>query len=243
MNRALVIVVSGVAICAGIAAARALPQGVDTKTVLTGQAAFATAELERPGLFRHITVADLPAPFATESVNNQSHIVARPANAWPQAPAGFQVQLFATGFNMPRELRTAPNGDIFVADSEIGEIKVLRGLTSDGKAQSVTVFASGLHRPFGINFYPPGPNPQYVYVGNTNSVVRFPYSNGDLKARGPAEPIVKSLPSGDRSDPGGGGHWTRDVVFSPDGKSIAYVRRLPSPQRLANQICVVQALE
>ncbi len=221
MNRVLVIVVSGVAICAGVAAARALPQGVDSKTVLTGNAAFATAELEKPGVYRHITVGDLPAPFATESTNNPSHLVARPGNAWPQAPAGFQVQLFATGFTEPRELRTAPNGDIFIADSHAGEIKVKHGLTGDGgKAQSVTVFATGLHRPFGINFYPLGPNPQYVYVGNTNSVVRFPYTNGDLKARGPAEPIVKSLPSGDRSDPGGGGHWTRDVVFSRDGKKM-----------------------
>jgi glucose/arabinose dehydrogenase len=121
---------------------------------------------------------------------------------------------------MPRELRTAPNGDIFLADSMPGEIKVLHGLTKDGKAESVTVFATGLHRPFGIAFYPPGPNPQYVYVGNTNSVVRFPYANGDFKASGPAEVIVKMLPSGDSSDPNGGGHWTRDIVFSRDGKKM-----------------------
>jgi len=220
MNRALVTAVSGIAICAGITAARALPQGADSKTVLTGQAAFATAELEKPGIFRHITVGDLPAPYVTESANNPSHVVARPKDAWPQAPAGFQVQLYATGFDEPRELRTAPNGDIFVADSEAGEIKVMHGLSADGKAQSVTVFATGLDRPYGINFYPPGANPQYVYVGNTNSVVRFPYSNGDLKARGSAQPVVKSLPSGDRSDPGGGGHWTRDIVFPPDGKKM-----------------------
>ena len=220
MNRALGIVVSGIAICAGIAAARAVPQGAGSRTMLTGQAAFATAELEKPGIFRHITVADLPSPFATPSATNQSTIVPRPANAWPQAPPGFKVDLFATGFAVPRELRTAPNGDIFLADSGPGEIKVLHGLTSDGKAESVTVFATGLHRPFGIAFYPPGPNPQYVYVGNTNSVMRFPYTNGDLKASGPAEVIVKTLPSGDSSDPNGGGHWTRDIVFSRDGKKM-----------------------
>jgi glucose/arabinose dehydrogenase len=174
MNRTLVIFVSGIAICAGFAVARAVPQGAGSRTTLTGQAAFATAELEKPGIYRHITVADLPAPFATPSATNQSSVVPRPANAWPQAPPGFKVDLFATGFAVPRELRTAPNGDIFLADSGPGEIKVLHGLTSDGKAESVTVFATGLHRPFGIAFYPPGPNPQYVYVGNTNSVVRFP---------------------------------------------------------------------
>ena len=164
-------------------------------------------------------MADLPAPFATPSAANHSNIVPRPANAWPQVPPGFKVELFAPGFEQPREMRTAPNGDIFLADSGPGEIKVLHGM-KDGKAESVTVFATGLHRPFGIAFYPLGSDPQYVYVGNTNSVVRFPYRNGDLKARGPAEVIVKSLPSGDASDPNGGGHWTRDIVFSRDGKKM-----------------------
>ena len=73
--------------------------------------------------------------------------------------------------------------------------------------------------PFGIAFYPPGPNPTHVYIGNTDSVVRFPYQYGDTKASGPAEVIVKSIPSG-REQVGGGGHWTRDVEFSPDGKTL-----------------------
>src|SRR5579862_1417401 len=117
MNRTLVIVASGLAVCASIAAVRALPQGADSRTLLTGQAAFATAELERPGIFRHITAADLPAPFATPSSTNFSTVVPRPANVWPQAPPGFKVELFAAGFDVPRELRTAPNGDVFLADS------------------------------------------------------------------------------------------------------------------------------
>ena len=73
-------------------------------------------------------------------------------------------------------------------------------------------FATGLTTPWGVNFYPVGPNPQWVYIGNINSVVRFPYRNGDLKARGPAEKVIESLPAG--------GHPTRDVVFSKDGKSM-----------------------
>ena len=116
-------------------------------------------------------------------------------------------------------MRTAPNGDVFLADSSAGAIKVMHGLTKDGKAESVTTFATRLHEPFGIAFYPPGPDPQYIYVGNTDSVVRFAYRNGDLKARAAAESVVKSLPSGDESV-GGGGHWTRDVVFSADGKKM-----------------------
>ena len=83
----------------------------------------------------------------------------------------------------------------------------------------VVEYASGLNRPFGIAFYPPGENPRYVYVGNTDSVVRFPYKNGDLKATASAETVVPNLPSGAEAV-GGGGHWTRDVVFSRDGKKM-----------------------
>lgn len=219
LKRALSVSFSGAAICAGIAMAFAVPQNGASGYVLTGASAFASIATEKPGTFRQLTPADLPAPFATPSAANQSHIVPRPANASLQAPPGFRVELFATGFEQPRELRTAPNGDIFVADSSAGEIKVLHGM-KDGKAESVNVFARGFTRPYGMAFYPPGPDPQYLYVGNTNSVVRLPYHNGDLKATGSAEVIVKSLPSGNSSDPLGGGHWTRDVVFTRDGKKM-----------------------
>jgi glucose/arabinose dehydrogenase len=87
-----------------------------------------------------------------------------------------------------------------------------------GKPEQNEVFASGLERPFGIAFYPPGSEPKYVYVGETGAVVRFPYQNGDLKARGNKETIVPDIPSGGRLH--GGGHWTRDVVFSSDGKKM-----------------------
>jgi glucose/arabinose dehydrogenase len=173
---------------------------------------------EHPGRVHKITVADLPAPYATESVDAGSHIIPRPAHAWPQAPAGFKVQQFAEGLENPRLLRTAPNGDIFVAESKPGRIKIFRGMTTDGKAASVHVFATGLTLPFGIALYPPGPNPRYVYVANTDSVVRFPYSNGDLQASGPQQVIIPNLPGFGRLR--GGGHWTRDIAFSPDGKRM-----------------------
>jgi glucose/arabinose dehydrogenase len=197
--------------------------GTDAKVEhpLTGPAAYSDYRTEKPGVFRKITVADLPAPYATHSVTNPpSRIVPRPADAWPQVPQGFAVQLYASGsFLEPRLIRTAPNGDVFLADSSAGEIKVLHGLTKDGKAESVTVFAHGLNRPFGIAFYPPGDDPQYVYVGNTDSVVRFPYHRGDLEARSGQQIVVPSLPSG-AEVVGGGGHWTRDVVFSRDGRKM-----------------------
>jgi glucose/arabinose dehydrogenase len=125
--------------------------------------------------------------------------------------------LYAGDLRNPREIRTAPNGDIFLAESNPGDIKVFRGIDGSGKAERVEIFASGLRKPFGIAFYPPGANPQWVYIGNTDSVVRFPYTNGDLKARGPEEKIT-DLPGGGRLR--GGGHWTRDIAFSPDGKKM-----------------------
>jgi len=174
---------------------------------------------EAPGNVHKITPADLPAPYAAPSAQNNPKVVARPANAWPQAPAGFKVQLYAENLDNPRELRTAPNGDLFLAESDPGRIRVFRGITSDGKPETVEIFATGLKRPFGIAFYPPGPDPKYVYIGNTDSVVRFPYENGDLKARGPQEVVVAHLPSG-QERVGGGGHWTRDLAFSLDGKHL-----------------------
>ena len=196
----------------GAAAPQAPPK------VITGQAAFHDFSQEKPGTFRKITVADLPPPFATESAFRMAKIVPRPAGVWPQAPPGFKVELYATGLDNPRLIRTAPNGDLFLAESETGKIKVFRGVKKDGTAETTEVFATGLELPFGIAFYPPGPDPQWVYVGNTGSVVRFPYRNGDLKASGPAQTIVADIPSGGRLT--GGGHWTRDVVFSRDGKRM-----------------------
>ena len=189
--------------------------------LLTAQAqtvtTFSDYKTETPGQMHKITVADLPQPYATKSVDNGPDMVPRPQNAWPQAPAGFKVELYATGLHNPRLIRRAPNGDIFLAESDPGDIKVLRGIGADGKAEQVEVFATGLRKPFGIAFYPPGNDPQWVYIGNTDSVVRFPYKSGDLKASGPAQKLT-DLPGGGRLR--GGGHWTRDIAFSADGKKM-----------------------
>lgn len=207
------IIGAGLPLLAGALLVQAAQDKIDAKRLLLGQAAFLDYRSMKPGTFRKITVADLPQPYATESVRNNAQVVPRPADAWPQAPAGFKVDLYATGLDGPRQIRVAPNGDFFVAESRAGQVKVFRGRGSDGKPEQVSVFASGLNRPFGVSFYPPDGNPQWVYVGNTNSVVRFPFQTGDLKARGAAQTIVPDLPSGS-------GHWTRDVVFSKDGKRM-----------------------
>ncbi|HET6178573.1 MAG TPA: PQQ-dependent sugar dehydrogenase [Candidatus Sulfotelmatobacter sp.] len=173
---------------------------------------FTDFRFESPGTVHKITVSDLPQPFASKSSNNGPDVVSRPDKAWPVAPAGFKVELYAAGLENPRWLRTAPNGDIFLAESNPGRIHVFRGMTSDGKPEQSAVFASGLKKPYGIAFYPPGPDPQWVYVGNTAEVIRFPYHNGDLKASGEAQHIADL--------PAGGGHWTRAVEFSRDGKKM-----------------------
>src|SRR5438270_8055122 len=203
----------------------ALPSATQTpskdsgkKEVITGKAAFADYTQQKPGVRRKITLADLPEPNPQEAVENHPQMAPRPEGAWPQAPAGFKVTLYSNDVDRPRLLRTAPNGDIFVAESYKGQIKVFRGVDADGKAQQREVFATGLQRPFGIAFYPPGADPKWVYVGNTGSVVRFAYKNGDLKASGAPETIVPTLATGSRV--GGGGHWTRDIAFSLDGKKM-----------------------
>jgi glucose/arabinose dehydrogenase len=185
--------------------------------VLTGKAAQGDWTTERPGVWRKITVRDLPAPYATPSVDRGPRLVPQPEGAWPQAPAGFVVERFVSGLDNPREIITAPNGDIFIAESQPGRIRVLRP-GQNGKPASDTFFASGLRQPFGMAFYPNGSNPHYLYVGNTDSVVRFAYRIGDVKAREQEETIVPNLPSGGRLR--GGGHWTRDVRFSRDGKKM-----------------------
>ena len=181
--------------------------GLAVAQTLTGPAALGDWRADAPGVRRHITTADLPAPYDTPSAGNSPRIVPRPDGAVPHAPHGFTVTQIASGLDNPRALKVAPNGDVFVAESRPGRVLVLR----DGRTE---VFAAGLTGVFGIAFYPAGPNPRYVYVAETNAIRRFPYQPGDLHARGPAEPVVAPL------TPVSLGHSTRDLAFSADGKRL-----------------------
>ena len=174
---------------------------------------FFDAREARPGKMHKITAADLPAPYATPSGRMFSRPVPRPADVWPQAPAGFKVQLYADQLRGPRTIVTAPNGDLFVVETNRGDILVFRGVTSDGKYEHTETFATGLRMAYGMAFYPLGPNPKYLYVGNTDAIIRFPYENGDMKARGPSEVVVPNLP-------GGPNHSAKLVAFSLDGKRM-----------------------
>jgi cytochrome c2 len=180
----------------------------------SGAAALGDFREDGPGVRRHVTLADLPAPFATPSKRNSPSVVEPPVGARLRVPPGFHVERFAENLEGPRLLRTAPNGDVFVAESNAGRIRVLRAKDGAAAPEQTQTFAKDLDRPFGIAFYPPGPDPTFVYVAVNNAVLRFPYRSGDVVARGPAETIVPLLSKTT------GGHWTRDVVFAADGKRM-----------------------
>ncbi len=186
--------------------------------VFVGRNALGDWTTDAPGVRRRLTIADLPRPYDTPSARNGAKIVPRPEGAWPRVPEGFKVTEFAKGLQQPRVIVTAPNGDLFIAESQPGRVRMLRDADKDGKPEVNTVFAQGLRQPFGIAFYPPGPKPTHVYVANTDSVVRFPYQEGDTKTGVEPTTIVADIPGGGRLQ--GGGHWTRDVVFSKDGKRM-----------------------
>ena len=188
------------------------PTNAKKSTAPPPKTPFTDYRYEKPGTIRHITLHDLPEPYATESATAGPKVVARPADAWPKAPEGFKVELYATGLTNPRIIRIAPNGDFFLAETSAGDIKVFRGISADGKPEKVQVFATGLNTPFGIAFYPLGPDPKWVYVANMDSVVRFPYHNGDMTSSGPPQHLF-DLPSG-------GHHRSRDVQFSADGTKM-----------------------
>jgi glucose/arabinose dehydrogenase len=206
----LTVSIAAIALIGG--AVRLVMGDANPKTVLTGSAAFSTALTEKPGTFRKLTPADLPAPNATPSASNNSHIVARPDGVLPQALPGFEVNLFVFGLTTPRAMKVAPDSDVFVAETGAQQIRVYRSVTDEGKPRRGSIFASNLGPVFGMAFYPPGDNPQWLYVSNTTTVVRFPYKRDDMTATGKPETIITGIP--------GGGHSTRDLAFSPDGKSL-----------------------
>ncbi|RVD22342.1 sorbosone dehydrogenase family protein [Mesorhizobium sp. M4B.F.Ca.ET.017.02.2.1] len=180
--------------------------------VLTGKKAFGDWKADRPGVRRLIRPDDLQKPYVSRSVSNGAGVADRPEGARPLVPSGFSIELVASGIDNPRVVRAAPNGDLFVADSKASQIRVYRLAEGSARPAQEAIFATGLTRPYGIAFYPPGDKPQWVYVANSNSVVRFAYRDGDLKAEGMPETIVPEIPANH--------HWTRDIAFSPDGKTL-----------------------
>ncbi|MHA1157532.1 MAG: PQQ-dependent sugar dehydrogenase [Alphaproteobacteria bacterium] len=177
---------------------------------LVGAAAFGGWQSDAPGTRRLITPADLPSPFATRSVGNGAGVWSRPEGAWPKVPEGFEVDLLADGLVGPRTLTVAPNGDVFVAESAAGRVSVLRPNLAGVPAREV--FAENLNAPYGVAFYPPGPDPEWLYVAETGAVLRYPYQRGAMRAADRPQTVIADLPQG--------GHWTRDIAFSRDGSRL-----------------------
>jgi glucose/arabinose dehydrogenase len=181
--------------------------------VRKGQAAMGSWHDDRPGVRRLLAARDLPA-IATPTYA-AAQVVAMPAGAAPQVPDGFSAELVTTsGVRKPRVIRVAPNGDLFVADTMFGSVHVLRIPAGRASPEKQSVFASGLTQPFGIAFYPVGPNPQWVYIADSDGVVRFPYNNGDLEAAGKPQHIITGIPTTH--------HYARDIAFSPDGSRLFF---------------------
>jgi glucose/arabinose dehydrogenase/cytochrome c2 len=170
--------------------------------------------LDAPGKRHRIDLAHLAEPYQTPAAANFPRLVPRPPDAQLQVPAGFSVAAFATGLSGPRTLRIAPNGDVFVAETQSGRVRVLRPSADGTHAEGNVVFAQGLSLPSGMAFYPAGADPQWLYVAETNRVVRYPYRTGDRVARGLPEIVIAQLASTR------GGHFTRDIVFSADGRRL-----------------------
>jgi glucose/arabinose dehydrogenase len=200
---------AAIVVLAGAGAMRAAAED-GSGTLLKGKAAFGSWQQDKPGLRRLIKPQDLPP--VGKSTPNFSEVAPVPPGAKPRVPPGFLVEMVASGYAGPRAIRVAPNGDLFVADSASNTIRVLRVPSGTASPTKNEVFASGLTQPFGIAFYPLGPNPEWIYIANSDGVVRFPYKNGDLIATGKPEQIVGHIPWVH--------HWTRDIAFTPDGKRL-----------------------
>ncbi|NKF21000.1 PQQ-dependent sugar dehydrogenase [Solimonas marina] len=186
-------------------------------TPAAGAAARSTAgdwRRDAPGQHHQLDLASLPAPYATPSSRNRAQTLAQPRGAWPKVPPGFVVSLWADDLSDPRRLRVAPNGDVFVAETTAGRVRVLRGADGTDHAERREVFVDGLDRPFGIAFYPAGNDPHWIYIAENNRVLRYPYRNGDLEVRGKAQTIVAKIVETT------GGHTTRDLQFSADGRQL-----------------------
>jgi glucose/arabinose dehydrogenase len=185
-------------------------------TLAAAGIALGQAEKDVPGRKHLIRPDDLPRPYHTNSVNNGPALVPRPQGMLPQVPRGFTVNVFAEnlgGENSPRLMAVAPNGDVFTTLSGNHQVVVLRDADNDGAAEVRDTFAgreNGLELPFGLAFHG-----DWLYVANTNEVVRFRYRSGQTRAEGRGESVIQGIPGRGYNQ-----HWTRDILFSPDGRKL-----------------------
>lgn len=167
---------------------------------------------DKPGRVHRIDVDALPKPFDTPSVRNAPKSIERPANAELSVPEGFKVDVYATQLQGPRRMLVTANGDVLVSETRAGRISILHP-AKDGKSATASVYVEGLKQPFGMAFFPNAKNPQWLYIAETHRIVRYTWRNGDVKPHSDVEVVVPEVPAGR-------GHFTRDVLFSADGKHL-----------------------
>jgi glucose/arabinose dehydrogenase len=193
---------------AGAVLTAALAGAAFAQTAGTSPVVFGDWRQDAPGVVHLITPGDLPSPFATSSAGRSPSVVAMPQPAPLRVPPGFTVSLIARGLDMPREMKTAPNGDVFLAESGAGRIRIL----TPEDPQHPVIFARDMELPYGMLFWPPGPNPSQFFVAEGNRVVRYRYKPGQRLAIDAPDVVIPQLPTG--------GHWTRDLAISPDGRTL-----------------------
>jgi glucose/arabinose dehydrogenase/cytochrome c2 len=169
---------------------------------------------DAPGVVHRVDLTALPAPFATPSAVNYPTVIPRPADAAINVPEGFTVETFATDLEAPRGMIVAANGDVLIAETTAGRIKVMRPSADNSTAEEITVFAQGMLQPLGMAFFPSAENPEWLYVAENNRVIRYAYGTGDTVASALPEVIVSEL------SPTSQGHYTRDLAFSQDGTKM-----------------------
>ncbi len=157
-----------------------------------------------------------------------------PKGAMPTAAAGMKVQPFAAGLDHPRWLYRLPNGDVLVAETNspprkgpgivttvmnflmgragagvpsANRITLLRDANGDGIAETRSAFMTGLNSPFGMTLMD-----GQLYIGNTDALVRVPYTDGATRITAKPERVIPLN--------GGGNHWARNVIAAPDGKTL-----------------------
>ncbi|AWK87373.1 PQQ-dependent sugar dehydrogenase [Azospirillum thermophilum] len=157
----------------------------------------------------HVRVQDLPKPYETPAVAVQAESVKRPARDPLRVPEGFTVTLFRDNVDHARNLLTLPNGDVLVAQQRPGSVTLLRDADGDGKAELAAAWATGFDRPYGLAYHDGA-----VYVGDLAGVWRLPWTEGAAKA-GERRRITADGAFGKR-----GGHNTRTVAVSPDGRTL-----------------------
>jgi len=151
----------------------------------------------------------LPEPFSTPSVNNHSRVIPRPEGATLNLPKGFQIELYAKGFERPRFMLEGPNHEILLTDSiESGSVFLLKDENKDFKADSKQKILTGLDRPYGLAFWN-----GYLYVAEATSLKRYQYDSKGLKVESKGEEVVSLKTFGK-------GHWTRTVLFDPKGEKM-----------------------